>query len=111
MDRYFPGCGDLVLDPFCSCGTDISAAEKLHRRWMGIDVTYLAINLVKRRLTDEFPNIKFRVEGEPHDIGGAKNLALRDRYQFQCWALSLISAIPLGLRLILDKSKREQMRV
>lgn len=77
-------------------GTAISAAENLHRRWMGIDVTYLAINLVKRRLTDEFPNIKFRVEGEPRDIGGAKNLALRDRYQFQCWALSLISAIPVG---------------
>jgi site-specific DNA-methyltransferase (adenine-specific) len=46
--------GDVVLDPFCGCGTTIHAAQKLDRQWIGIDVTYLAINLIKRRLKDAF---------------------------------------------------------
>lgn len=86
---------DLVLDPFCGCGTAIVAAEKLHRRWIGIDITYLAINLVKGRLKDSFPEVSFKVEGEPRDMGAARALA-PNRYQFQWWALSLIDALPVG---------------
>jgi site-specific DNA-methyltransferase (adenine-specific) len=55
--------GDLVLDPFCGCGTAVIAAEKLHRQWVGIDITFLAINLVKGRLKSSFPTVKFLVEG------------------------------------------------
>ena len=86
--------GDTVLDPFCGCGTTIHAAEKLNRRWIGIDVTHLAISLIERRLKDAFPGIKFDVHGTPQDIDGARDLASRDKYQFQWWAVSLIDAQP-----------------
>ena len=88
--------GDIVLDPFCGCGTAVVAAQKLKRRWIGIDITHLAINLMRNRLRDSFPKIKFEVIGEPKDLGGAKALAQQDRYQFQWWALGLIGARPLG---------------
>lgn len=91
--------GDVVLDPFCGCGTSIHAAQKLQRRWIGIDVTYLAIALQKYRLKDAFDLVEKRdydVIGEPEDLGSARQLALDDRYQFQWWALSLIQAHPTG---------------
>jgi site-specific DNA-methyltransferase (adenine-specific) len=90
--------GDIVLDPFCGCGTAIAAAQKLGRRWIGIDITHLAIALQKYRLEAMFPGIKIKVIGEPTDLAGARNLANKDneRYQFQWWALSLIRAKPLG---------------
>lgn len=90
--------GDTVLDPFCGCGTTISAAQKLERRWIGIDLTHLSIALLKYRLQDMFPGSDFQVKGEPQDIGAAHQLALDDRYQFQWWALSLIRAKPLGAK-------------
>ena len=88
--------GDVVLDPFCGCGTAVQAAEKLSRRWIGIDVTHLAISLIERRLADAFPGIAFEVHGTPSDIDGARDLAARDKYQFQWWAVSLIEAQPYG---------------
>jgi len=88
--------GDLVLDPFCGCGTTIHAAQKLRRKWIGIDITHLAISLIERRLKDAFPGIVFDVHGTPKDIGGARALALADKYQFQWWAVSLVNAIPYG---------------
>ena len=88
--------GDVVLDPFCGCGTAVHAAEKLGRKWIGIDVTHLAISLIERRLRDAFPGVKFVVKGTPQDIGGARDLALRDKYQFQWWAVSLVDAVPYG---------------
>lgn len=88
--------GDWVLDPFCGCGTAIAAAQKLGRRWIGIDITHLAISLQKYRLQSMFPGIAFKVIGEPEDLGAARQLANDDRYQFQWWALSLIRAKPLG---------------
>jgi site-specific DNA-methyltransferase (adenine-specific) len=88
--------GDLILDPFCGCGTAIAAAQKLGRRWAGIDVTHLSIALQKYRLEQSFPGIKFNVVGEPEDLGAARQLASDDRYQFQWWALSLVRARPLG---------------
>jgi site-specific DNA-methyltransferase (adenine-specific) len=87
--------GDLVLDPFCGCGTTIHAAQKLGRQWIGIDVTYLAINLIKRRLKDAFGDDgQFEERGQPTDFGSAKALAELDKWQFQQWALSLIDARP-----------------
>jgi site-specific DNA-methyltransferase (adenine-specific) len=87
--------GDIVLDPFCGCGTTIHAAQKLGRQWIGIDVTYLAINLIKRRLKDAFgAEVQFEEMGQPTDFGSAKALAELDKWQFQQWALSLIDARP-----------------
>ena len=86
--------GDLVLDPFCGCGTTIHAAEKLNRRWIGIDITHLAIGLIRRRLIDAFPQAEFDVAGVPKDVGGARELAAQDKHQFQLWALSMIEAQP-----------------
>jgi DNA modification methylase len=87
--------GDVVLDSFCGCGTAIHAAQKLGRQWIGIDVTYLAINLIKRRLKDAFgKDVQFEERGQPTDFGSAKELAGLDKWQFQQWALSLIDARP-----------------
>lgn len=89
--------GDVVLDPFSGCGTAITAAQKLGRRWAGIDVTHLAISMHKNRLKDMFglvPYEDYQIIGEPRDLGGARRLAQEDRYQFQWWALSLVQARP-----------------
>ena len=86
--------GDLVLDPFCGCGTTVHAAQKLNRRWIGIDITHLAISLVKRRLIDAFPTATFEIHGVPKDLGAARELAKADPHQFQLWALSMIEAQP-----------------
>ncbi len=86
--------GDVVLDPFCGCGTATYAAEKLGRQWIGIDITHLAISLIERRLKDAFPSLQFDVHGTPKDFGGARDLAARDKYQFQWWAVSLVDAQP-----------------
>ena len=88
--------GDIVLDPFCGCGTAVAAAEKLSRRWIGIDVTHLAISLIKYRMGGMFPACKFGVIGEPEDVGAARQLAQDNRYQFQWWACSLVRARPIG---------------
>ena len=86
--------GDLVLDPFCGCGTAVHAAQKLDRRWVGIDITHLAIALIEKRLKDAFPGLAFEVHGTPKDLEGARDLAARDKYQFQWWACSLVNAQP-----------------
>ena len=83
-----------MLDPFCGCGTAVHAAEKLKRKWIGVDVTHLAVSLIEKRMRDAFPGIAFEVHGTPKDIDGARNLAERDKYQFQWWACSLVNAQP-----------------
>ena len=87
--------GDVVLDPFCGCGTAVVAAQKLKRRWVGIDVTHLAVNLIKTRLKGSF-NLEakkdYRVVGEPTSLSGAAELAANDPFQFQAWALGLANA-------------------
>lgn len=85
---------DILLDPFCGCGTAIHAAQKLKRRWIGIDITHLAITLVEDRLRDAFPGITFDVHGTPKDLDSARDLAIRDKYEFQWWACSLLNAHP-----------------
>ena len=87
---------DIALDPFCGCGTAIHAAQKLGRRWIGIDITHLAISLIEKRLNDAFPGIQYEVHGTPKDIAGAQNLANRNKYQFQWWVVSLVNAVPYG---------------
>jgi len=88
--------GDVVLDPFCGCGTAVAAAQALGRNWIGIDITHLAITLIKYRLEDAFPDAKFTIEGEPESIDAARYLAESDRFQFEWWALSLVRARPTG---------------
>ena len=87
---------DVILDPFCGCGTTIHAAQRFDRQWIGIDVTHLAISLIEKRLKDAFPGVAFEVHGTPKDLAGAFNLAERDKYQFQWWAVSLVDAVPYG---------------
>ncbi len=87
--------GDLVLDPFCGCGTTVAAAQRLGRRWIGIDITHLAIGLIKHRLQEQFgPTITqtYRVVGEPVSLPDAARLARDDPFQFQAWALGLVGA-------------------
>ena len=92
--------GDVVLDPFCGCGTAIAVAERLGRRWMGIDITHLAISLLKSRLQSTFGSTlsEHDVVGVPKDIESARALAaesgLDGRYQFEYWALGLVDARP-----------------
>lgn len=99
--------GDTVLDPFCGCGTTVHAAQKLGRRWIGIDVTHLAIGLIEKRLRDAYRDMPeqlvFITHGVPQDLEGARNLARRGRdnsahyFEFEKWALALIGAQPGNL--------------
>lgn len=87
----------VALDPFCGCGTTVAAAEKLRRKWIGIDITHLAVNLMKHRLLDMFgPAVveRYEVRGEPTTPSDAAVLAREDPYQFQFWALGLVGARP-----------------
>ncbi len=91
--------GDVVLDPFCGCGTAVHAAQKLGRTWIGIDITRLATTLIKSRLYDAFgieAKKDYDLIGEPTTLTEAQHLATQDRYQFQWWALGLIPARPHG---------------
>ena len=88
--------GEVVLDPFCGCGTTVATAQKLNRCWIGIDITHLAITLMKKRLLDAFgTEAKFNVMGEPTSLPDAAALAESDPYQFQWWALGLVGARPV----------------
>ena len=98
--------GDIVLDPFCGCGTTTAVAQKLKRRWVGIDITHLAVALIRHRLEDMFgEKIRktYEVLGEPTDLSGAKQLAKDDPYQFQWWALGLVGARPVEQKKGADK--------
>jgi hypothetical protein len=96
--------GDVVLDPFCGCGTTIEAAQKLGRSWIGIDVTHLAISLIKVRLRDAFGDMaRYAVIGEPTTAEDAAELAESDKYQFQWWALGLVGARPVDEKKGADK--------
>ncbi len=92
--------GDVILDPFCGCGTAIVTAEQLNRRWIGIDITHLAVTLIRHRLRDTFKeDLKpYEVLGQPRDVASALALATdtenSGRYQFEWWALGLVDARP-----------------
>lgn len=94
----------VILDPFCGCGTTIAAAEQLGRPWIGIDITHLAINLIKHRLKLQgAENSTFTTVGEPMDMTGALELAATDPYQFQWWTLGLVGARPAEQKKGADK--------
>ncbi|MGB6699799.1 MAG: DNA methyltransferase, partial [Methylocella sp.] len=93
--------GDIVLDPFCGCGTTIHAAQKLDRQWIGIDVTHYAVTLIERRLSAiGISPDAYQVVGRPTDLAGAHDLARRDKHQFQWWA-----AWRLGARWYREEKK------
>jgi len=85
--------GDVILDPFSGCGSCVSVAQRLDRKWIGIDITHIAITIMKHRLG---PNAKYKVIGEPISFQDAKQLASEDPFQFQLWALGLVKARPEG---------------
>jgi DNA modification methylase len=98
--------GDVVLDPFCGCGTATVAAQTLGRRWIGIDITHLAITLIKTRLKDSFGLVAgkdYEVIGEPVSVPDAEALAATDPWQFQWWALGLVGARPTEQKKGADK--------
>ena len=98
--------GDVILDSFCGCGTTIAAAERLGRRWLGIDITHLAISLIRHRLRDTHGDgigATYKVVGEPVSLPDAKKLAADDPYQFQFWALGLVGARPTEQKKGADK--------
>jgi site-specific DNA-methyltransferase (adenine-specific) len=88
--------GDVVLDPFCGCGTTIEAAQALGRQWIGIDITHLAIHVVRERLAKKFPGVEYELLGEPQDTESARVLAETSPYQFQWWAVHRVGARPVG---------------
>lgn len=90
--------GDIVLDPFCGCGTTVNVAERLHRKWIGIDITHLSINLMKRRLKNTFNDnlLPYIVIGEPQDVSGARELFHQDPFQFEWWSVGMIDAVPIN---------------
>lgn len=98
--------GDLVLDPFCGCGTAIAVAQRLKRQWIGIDITHLAVSLMKHRLYNTFGDAvegTLAVVGEPTTVEDAASLAEEDPYQFQWWALGLVGARPVEQKKGADK--------
>jgi DNA modification methylase len=96
--------GDVVLDPFCGCGTAIAVSQRLNRQWIGIDVTHLAITLIKHRLQDSFgAAAQYKVIGEPVSLPDAETLAKEDPYGFQWWALGLVGARPVEQKKGTDK--------
>ncbi len=98
--------GSLVLDPFCGCGTTIDAAQKLGRRWIGIDITHLAVSLIRHRLRDAYGDEigdSYDVIGEPTSVPDARVLAEQDPFQFQWWALGLVGARPVEQKKGADK--------
>ena len=96
--------GDVVLDPFCGCGTTIAVAQRLGRPWVGIDITYAAISVIKKRLNDTYGEaISYGVIGEPKSLPDARQLASEDRYQFQWWALDFVGARPVEGKKGADK--------
>lgn len=86
--------GDVVLDPFCGCGTTVHASQKLERQWIGIDITHMAVTLIEKRLKDAFPGIAYEVHGVPKDADAARDLAERDKHEFQKWIVATIGGQP-----------------
>ncbi|WP_454884764.1 DNA methyltransferase [Sphingomonas oryzagri] len=86
--------GDVVLDPFCGCGTAVDAAQKLGRRWIGIDVTHIAIGMIENRMREGYDGIAFETIGVPKDLASAERLAADDPHQFQQWVSWQVGGYP-----------------
>ena len=94
--------GDMILDPFCGCGTAIEASQKLNRNWIGIDITHLAIGLIEKRMRDAF-GVSVKVHGTPNSFESAQELARRDKFQFEAWAVKLIPNVLPNKKQVGDK--------
>ncbi len=112
--------GDIVLDPFCGCGTTIAVAERLRRKWTGIDITYLSIDVIKKRLGKNHmkENEHFKVYGVPKDIYSAGKLAEQKPFEFEVWTISQLNATPTtktgdkgvdGVINFIDNTKKEKI--
>ena len=88
----------IVLDPFCGCGTAVIAAHGLKRKWVGIDVTHLAVSVLKRRMDLRYPDAKYRVRGEPKDAESARRLAHDKPLEFQAWVVDKVGGMPVGVQ-------------
>lgn len=91
--------GDVVLDPFCGCGTAVDAAQKLGRGWIGIDITHLAIGLIEKRMNEGYNadgkrEALWETIGSPRDLASAQRLALDDPHQFQHWITLKLGGYP-----------------
>jgi site-specific DNA-methyltransferase (adenine-specific) len=86
--------GDVVLDPFCGCGTAVDAAQKLGRQWIGIDITHIAIGMIENRMREGYPGIAFETIGVPKDFASAERLAADDPHQFQQWVCWQVGGFP-----------------
>jgi site-specific DNA-methyltransferase (adenine-specific) len=96
--------GDTVLDPFCGCGTTVAVAEKTNRKWIGVDITYLAIDVIKKRIAKENEkrvekdkikeNIHFKIDGIPTSVYSAGRLAEQKPFDFEIWAVSKLNGTP-----------------
>lgn len=86
--------GDVILDPFCGCGTAVDAAQKLDRKWIGIDVTHIAIGMIENRMREGYPGIEFETIGVPKDLASAERLAVEDPHQFQQWVSWQVGGFP-----------------
>lgn len=86
--------GDVVLDPFCGCGTAVDAAQKLGRKWIGIDITHIAIGMIEDRMRSGYPGIAFETVGVPKDLASAQKLAADDPHQFQQWVSWQVGGYP-----------------
>lgn len=86
--------GDWVLDPFCGCGTTVAVSERLHRNWVGIDISMQAVNVIRERMKNHFPGIEINIDGIPMDYESAAALAEKDKFAFQDWAITLVGANP-----------------
>lgn len=92
--------GDVVLDPFCGCGTTIAVAHRLKRRWIGIDVTARAIEIIENRLKplEATPQQEYSLHGKPLTLEDARRLAADSGYQFQRWILELMDVLPRDIK-------------
>lgn len=89
--------GDVVLDPFCGCGTTIDAAQRLGRQWIGIDITFIAVDLIEKRLRHAYGSgvtETYEMDGIPRDLASAQSLFDRSPFDFERWAVSRINAQP-----------------
>ena len=87
--------GDLVLDPFCGCGTTAQAAEKLGRKWIGVDISKFSTGLIRRRMLDNFRYLNsddIFLFGTPETVAEARALAQRDAFEFEKWVCGAMGA-------------------
>ena len=90
--------GDLVLDPFCGCGTTVAAARSLNRRWVGIDISSFAVDVMLERLGDR----TIPVYGIPQDLRSAKRLASDDPFGFETWAINRLHGFVPNTKQVAD---------